>query len=58
MNKNENTPLSDVYIPYIDTVGLTPGQKAQVWWEITTAPLPWLARWVVFRALTQPKRRA
>lgn len=57
MKNQERTPLSETYVPYIDTVGLTVGQKSQIWWELTNSPLPWLSRWVVFRALRQPRRK-
>lgn len=56
MKKVEYNQFDDVYVPYIDNLELTTTQRARLWWEVAVTPLPTLARWVIYRALRQPRR--
>lgn len=56
MKKVEYNQFQDAYVPYLDNLELNAAQRARLWWEVATTPLPNLARWVIYRALRQPRR--
>lgn len=50
--KSYETQLEHVALPYLDTPELSNEQKDRLWKQLADrAPLPFLARWVLYRSL-------
>lgn len=46
------TPFGDTYLSYLDQPELSDKQKDELWWDtLNTSALPYMTRWVIFRAL-------
>lgn len=48
----EYSPTSDVYLPYLQTPGFSQSERLKLIWEsLAYTPLPFLSRWLIYRAL-------
>ncbi|MBI3624193.1 hypothetical protein HY218_01020 [Candidatus Saccharibacteria bacterium] len=56
MKTFEHSPLTDVYVPYIQYPELSSAARLRLVWEaIANSPIPYITRWIIYQTFRQRK---